>query len=131
MRIIVCGDRHLKDMSQMEHFLTHMYLFGAHQDKPDVIISGGAGGADYLAKKIAHRHRIEFIEVVAEWTKYHKAAGPKRNAEMLKYGPDMVIGFHENISQSRGTQDMLRKALYAHIPTWLVEANGAKKLSSL
>ena len=46
-----------------------------------------------------------------------KAAGPIRNREMLRDGgPEMVAAFHTDLSQSKGTLDMVRIARSAGVP---------------
>jgi len=47
---------------------------------------------------------------------YGKAAGPIRNREMFKKRPDLVVGFHENIFQSKGTKDMISVARHDGTP---------------
>lgn len=47
----------------------------------------------------------------ADWKRYGKAAGPIRNQQMIDEGkPDLVLAFHENINESRGTKDMVARA---------------------
>ena len=43
----------------------------------------------------------------ADWTTYGKAAGPIRNKVMLDQGLDIVIAFHPDIEQSKGTRHMV------------------------
>lgn len=46
-----------------------------------------------------------------------RQAGPIRNEQMLQEGqPDKVLAFHENLAQSRGTADMVRRAAKAGVP---------------
>lgn len=49
-----------------------------------VIISGGARGADTLARVYAFERDIPFEEYPAKWDVYGKSAGYRRNAEMVK-----------------------------------------------
>ena len=47
----------------------------------------------------------------ADWKKYGKLAGPKRNQQMLDEGmPDLVVAFHADIKNSKGTFDMVNRA---------------------
>ena len=43
----------------------------------------------------------------AEWDTFGKAAGPIRNGWMLKMEPDLVLAFHNDIRQSKGTANMV------------------------
>jgi hypothetical protein len=52
------------------------------------------------------------IRVSAKWEKYGLAAGPIRNQEMLDtYKPDLVVAFHNDIEHSKGTKDMITRAM--------------------
>lgn len=86
----------------------------------NVVIHGGAAGADSLADQWA-RYRFNTIEeYTADWEKYGKAAGPTRNRQMLKEGkPDLVIAFLAK--DSRGTKDMINVATEAGVPVKVVE----------
>lgn len=55
------------------------------------IVSGGANGIDALGERFAKNYDIELIEFPAEWYKFGKAAGPKRNAEMAKYADALLL----------------------------------------
>lgn len=50
-----------------------------------VIVSGGAKGADSLAKRYAEEHNIEYIEFPAKWAKFGRSAGYIRNCEMHEF----------------------------------------------
>ena len=53
----------------------------------------------------------------ANWAAYHKAAGPKRNLEMLQMGkPDLVVFYHDDLDNSSGTINMMEIADRAGIP---------------
>lgn len=80
-----------------------------------VIIHGAARGADTLGKFVAERIGLKVINdgkgFPADWKRYGKGAGPIRNQQMIDEGkPDLILAFHENISESRGTKDMVARA---------------------
>ncbi|HWY35733.1 MAG TPA: DUF2493 domain-containing protein [Nitrosopumilaceae archaeon] len=98
-QVIVTGGRDYNDWATVKSVLDF------HQ--PDVVIQGGAKGADRLARVWAMTKGIEPITVDAEWTKHGRAAGPIRNREMLdKYPNAFVIAFPGD----RGTADCVRAA---------------------
>lgn len=112
-RVLVCGDRNWKDEKAIFDFLD--FLDGVFTIA--VIIHGGCRGADRMAGQWADDHDKPCEVYLPLWDQYGKAAGPIRNAEMLKEGkPDMVVAFHNNIDESRGTKDMVAKAKDADIP---------------
>lgn len=54
-----------------------------------------------------------------------RAAGVIRNKYMLEtYSPELVIGFHNDILSSRGTNDMMRRAQRAGIKNVLYTSSG-------
>ena len=100
MRALVCGGRDYNDWDVFCNVLDY------HQ--PDEIISGMARGADTLAVTYARRFKIPLLEFPADWATHGRAAGPRRNAQMLAEGkPDVVIAF----PGGRGTSNMVRLAL--------------------
>jgi ABC-type Fe3+-hydroxamate transport system substrate-binding protein len=65
-----------------------------------------------LAGAWARTHSIPNYKFPADWIKYGKSAGPKRNMEMiLSAKPDLVVAF----PGSKGTADMISKAKAAGI----------------
>ena len=115
MRILVCGGRDFKDRNLMVEALKDY----EHQSNI-TIIHGAASGADSMAHSwaTAFKHNIESYP--ADWDKYGKAAGPIRNAQMLKEGkPDLVLAFR--YPDSRGTQNMVDKTEKAGIRSIVVD----------
>lgn len=89
MKILVCGGRNYEKYAEFNSIMKMV------QDKVDVsmIIQGGAKGADHLALEWADKKVIPCLNVPADWDKYGKSAGFKRNAKMLEYEPDMIVAF--------------------------------------
>lgn len=108
MKLLVCGGRDFDDFESLSEEL--LWLQDEHSI--DVIIHGGARGADALAGEFAKLSRIPVEVYRADWTKHGKAAGPIRNRQMLTEGkPDMVLAF----PGGRGTADMIEQAREAGI----------------
>lgn len=104
MRLLVCGGRTFDEWRKLADTLDAL-------EKPDVLIQGGASGADRLAIKWAETRGVPIITFPANW-KRGKAGGPERNAFMLKEGkPDLVIAF----PGGRGTYDMVCRARGAYV----------------
>ena len=103
-RILICGDRNWKDVKTIENFVRSL--------PPDtVIIHGDCRGADKIADKAAKENGLKVETFSAKWEKYGRAAGPIRNRRMILDGkPDRVVAFHDDISKSKGTADMLKQA---------------------
>lgn len=114
--MLVTGDRNWTDRSLI---LTELKEF----PPGTVVIEGGARGADTLAKRVAEslfgEDSVE--EYPADWAQFGRAAGPIRNQQMLDEGfPTTVLAFHSNIAESRGTRDMIKRALKVGVPVKLV-----------
>ena len=110
-RILICGDRNYKDWIKVQDYLNTI-------PRTAIIIHGGARGADSLAGNLATSLKMKVIKFPAEWDKYGKAAGVLRNQQMLDDGhPDLVVYFHKDIENSKGTKDMIKRAIDTHIRT--------------
>ena len=103
MRLLISGDRKWKNKFLVKDTITYLL--------PEVIIHGGAPGADELAGITAKELGIEVLQFNAEWGRYGRGAGPIRNQRMIDEGkPDLIVAFHDDITKSSGTADMLIKA---------------------
>jgi len=72
-----------------------------------LIISGGAKGADEFGEEWAHDLGVSCEIEYADWGKFGKGAGPKRNQKMLDdYSPHLIIAAPGGV----GTADMKRRA---------------------
>jgi hypothetical protein len=110
MKVLVCGDRNWEDYEAIARELCPV--------RPSVVIHGAARGADSIAGEIAEEMGVRVEDYLAEWDKFGRAAGPIRNQQMLDEGkPDLVLAFHPDISKSKGTADMVRRAQKAGVPT--------------
>lgn len=100
MKIIVTGGRNYNDYDKLAKILSNFNI--------NLIIQGGASGADSLAKEYAKQNNIPCETIWANWHTYGKSAGPKRNLEMLKKFPDaLVVAF----PGGKGTKDCVNKAI--------------------
>ena len=118
MKILVTGDRMLQNYQMVETIIAYI--------DPTVVVHGGARGADTLAAEAARTIGATVKKYRADWNEYGRAAGPIRNQQMIddehttEEPIDMCVAFHDRIKTSRGTKDMVRRALRAKIPTILV-----------
>lgn len=85
----------------------HCEFFRQDNTEEDCIISGGAKGADTLARQFAYNHNVMFIEYPAKWDEFGKRAGILRNMEMVE-AADEVIAFWDG--ESRGTEFTIKYA---------------------
>ena len=73
----------------------------------ELIVSGGAKGADTLAKKFAARNHIPLMEFLPDYERYGRGAPLQRNSLIVQHA-NWVLAFVT--ASSRGTWDTIRKA---------------------
>ena len=101
-KVIVAGGREFSDYNMLSQKLHNILL---EKDLSQVeIVSGKAKGADSLGEKWGKINGCHIAEFPAQWDKYGKSAGYKRNEEMAKYA-DALIAFWDG--ESRGTKHMI------------------------
>ena len=116
--IVVTGDRCYSDVDLISEVL------GIYRKKyPKLeIIQGGATGVDTIALTYAQHFKIPCQSFKANWKMWGRAAGPLRNQEMLDDGnPSLVLAFHNNISKSKGTKDMIKRCVDRHVLVLLID----------
>jgi predicted Rossmann fold nucleotide-binding protein DprA/Smf involved in DNA uptake len=91
-KVAIIGSRSFKNYEYMKESLG-CFAIGK-------IISGGARGADSLARKFAEENGIEITEILPRWDIHGKSAGFIRN-EFIIEGADIVVAFWDG--KSRGT----------------------------
>jgi len=120
-RVIVCGSRDFTD---------YPFLFDVLADTlarhPDlVIVHGAARGADSMAETFAQENGIPSEAFPADWNRFGKSAGYRRNRAMADstvdgHGVDGVIAFFADpYNRSRGTQMMVSIAKDAGIRVYI------------
>lgn len=102
MKILVVGSRNFNNYEMLKNAIdTAVNTYGDVE-----IVSGGAKGADSLAEQYAKEKGYSLKVFPADWNKYGKSAGYRRNAEMHKYISEfddkLCIAFWDG--QSKGTQ---------------------------
>jgi len=106
MRVLVCGGRDYNDGPAVSAAMAPIAY------RVEVLIEGGAVGADRQGKMWAMRRDIPVETFAADWKRYGNRAGPIRNQRMLDEGkPDLVVAF----PGGRGTADMVRRAKAAGV----------------
>lgn len=87
-RVLVCGGREFSDRARAFDALDALIPV------PSLIIHGAARGADRIASSWASARDIPQLSMPADWDRYGRAAGYRRNAEMLAVGcPHRVVAF--------------------------------------
>lgn len=100
MKLAVVGSRTFNKRSLLVRVITQL-------GRPELIISGGARGADALAKQYAIDLDIPYLEFPANWDLYGKSAGYKRNVQIVE-ACDQVLAFWDGLS--KGTEHTVNLA---------------------
>lgn len=126
-RILVTGSRGWAN-SGLISFELGRAIGELERDGSRVVVVHGAAprGADAIAERACQLHGVETEPHPADWERFGKAAGSRRNAEMVALGPVLCLAFVLPCSDrkcqrprphdSHGTSDCMRKAEAAGIP---------------
>lgn len=98
--VIVTGGRDYDDYIMVEEVLEFL--------QPDVIIQGGATGADGLARIWADENGVECFTFEADWEKHGKSAGPIRNKEMITQKSNAIVVAFPG---GKGTENCVKTAV--------------------
>lgn len=124
-RVLVCGARTWTDRDIIADTLKGIALQAAKRGDIIEIVHGDAPGADRLAGEIGEQIGAAVHAMPAEWSSFGRAAGPIRNRSMLEQlRPQLVLAFHDRITESKGTADMVRAASKAGVPFLLISHEG-------
>lgn len=88
------------------------------------IVSGGAEGVDTVASNYAMeslgRQAIEFPVTDEDWKRYGRAAGPRRNTQIIARATHVLAFWN---GYSRGTGDSIKKARASKKPLRIVRVD--------
>jgi hypothetical protein len=102
VKVIIAGGR---DFTDREGLLESFHEFMKDVMNPDItVISGGARGADLIGEWIAHQYGLVVERYPAEWDKYGKSAGYKRNELMATKATHLLAAWN---GSSLGTKHMI------------------------
>jgi len=106
MKVIIAGGRDFvpasADFRTIQDLLTKS---GATE-----IVSGCCRGADIFGELCADNLGLPIKRMPAEWMRYGKAAGPRRNREMAQYADAVIL-----MPGGKGTSDMRQSAISAKL----------------
>lgn len=77
--ILVAGSRNYVNAERLAKILEE------NVGDEDTIVEGGVKGVDTMARQWAEARDIGVVEIRADWEKYGRAAGPKRNDAMTAF----------------------------------------------
>ncbi len=111
-RLIVAGSRHCTWAAHASIIRGAIRAFITFYWRPDIIVSGGAKGADEIGERLAAQAGIPVERYGADWSRGPKA-GPERNARMIAVSDGLVVC---RFADSCGSADVHARAEKKGIP---------------
>ena len=116
-RVVVAGCRNFNEYEKAKKYIN--ICISKIKTKYELIfLSGGCRGADSLGERYAKENGYKIERHPADWIKFGKSAGPKRNREMAE-AADFVICFWDN--KSRGTKSMVEHTKKLNKPLKIID----------
>ena len=111
MKVIIAGTRTVTDSEAVTAAVAQSGFWITE------VVSGSARGVDALGEQWAARYGVPVKRFPADWNRYGKSAGPRRNREMAEYA-DALIAVYDG--ESPGTRNMIEtaKALGLTVCVW-------------
>jgi len=104
MKLIIAGGRNFTDYKKLKETCDD---FLQNQTNIEIVSGAYYKGADKLGEQYAKEKGYKLTKFPANWNKFGKSAGPKRNQQMANYA-DALIAFWDG--KSKGTKDMIELA---------------------
>ncbi len=105
MRVIIAGGRDITDYELIKRAILDSKF------PITEVVSGGCRGVDLLGEQWAEENDVIITRFLADWDKFGKSAGPRRNSDMIEYvGTDGGLILIWN-GQSRGSKNIREKAI--------------------
>lgn len=125
MKIVVTGDREWTSLETIHTAIQYVLDRFDLLPKELRLVEGECRGADKGCRIVAEALGVEVIPEPPEWKKFGKAAGVIRNQRMLDDHPDLKVclAFHDDLSRSKGTKDMIKRCQKLSLPVWHFQTN--------
>ena len=107
--IIIAGSRNVKvNEENYAHFAAWVDFYLQNLDPSETtILSGGARGIDRLGEIYAKKHNIECYRCPADWDRFGKSAGYRRNERMAEFATHLIAFPTDKRETSKGTHHMI------------------------
>ena len=117
MKIIIAGSRTFTNYKKLSEVCDQFIQY-----QTDIEIVSGAyyKGADKLGEQYAKERGFKITQFPADWKRFGRAAGPKRNEQMANYA-DALIAFWDG--KSKGTKHMVDLAKSSGLSTYIYQTS--------
>lgn len=109
MKLIIAGSRNYHDEGDFFHRMNNIVAKNPWIREVTEVVSGTARGADTLGEEWAALYRLPVVKFPANWDKYGRSAGFRRNADMAQYA-DGLVAFWDGVSPGTASMINLAKA---------------------
>lgn len=113
MKVLVAGSRNVADPATVEKAILESKF-----DMTAMICGMAPRGVDRMAYEWARKNNVPVEEYPADWDRFGKSAGMRRNRQMVEVAEAAVIVWDGN---SPGTENTLKLVKAKGIPYYLVE----------
>lgn len=123
-RVIIAGSREFTDQTRLNKVCRWIFKTARIPVSGTTIISGTCRGTDKMGEEYAREEGMAVARFPADWSRYGKMAGPRRNGEMARYAikkgcNGVLIAFLR--ADSRGTKNMIDTAVKMKLETYVVK----------
>ncbi len=112
MRVLFTGSRNWEDSEPVGAIINAL-------PSDAIVIHGAARGLDTIAGRLARNRYLTVESYPADWSRYGKSAGIRRNEYMASLGAHMCFAFP--LQGSKGTKHMIAHARSLHIPVFIYD----------
>ncbi len=119
-RVVIAGCRNYNNYDEAKEYID--FCINEIREKYEIIfVSGGCRGSDSLGERYAEENGFKIERYPAQWEKYGRSAGPRRNEKMAQVS-DYIICFWDG--QSKGTKSMIEYAQKFEKPIRIKKISG-------
>lgn len=116
MFLVISGSRNIIDYNVVKLAITEFLKL--YPEKIEKIIVGEARGVDGLVHQFCNENNIQYEVHYAEWDKFGKSAGMRRNAEMINLCTHLLaIWDGKSVGTKNAIDTATRKKKLLHIFT--------------
>ncbi len=120
-KLVIAGSRNFTDYNFFKEKV-NICISRIKEEYELIILSGHCKGVDMMVEKYAKENNLQIEIFPAEWEKYGKSAGPKRNKIMVD-NADFAIAFS---SGGKGTESLIKFAKQKGIPLKIISIEAKK-----
>ncbi len=109
-RVVIAGSRNFNDY-RLFSAVVDKYLSRIRKEYELIILSGHCRGTDLMAERYAKENEFGLEIFPADWERYGRGAGPKRNKQMADKA-DYAIAFSSDGSGTKSLIGYAEKKVY-------------------